>query len=87
MSCLKSLLSLILGDFNINWLVETERRPLYNLLVRDNGYKQLISSYTTDNKTLIDHIYTNILHLDIQLGVLETYFTDHKAVWASFHTM
>ena len=55
--------TIILGDFNIDWLVETERRPIYNLLVRDNGYKQLISSYTTDNKTLIDHIYTNILHL------------------------
>ena len=49
--------NIILGDFNINWLVETERRSIYNLLVRDNGYKQLISSYTTDNKTLIDHIY------------------------------
>lgn len=56
--------NIILGDLNINWLVETERRPIYNLLVRDNGYKQFISSYTTDNKTLIDHIYTNILHLD-----------------------
>ena len=66
-------------ETNINWLVETERRPIHYLLVRDNGYKQLISSYTTDNKTLIDHIYTNILHLDIQSGVLETHFTDHKA--------
>jgi len=31
--------SIIVGDFNINWLIETERRPLYNLLVRDKGYK------------------------------------------------
>ena len=76
---------IILGDFNINWLVETERRPLFNLLVRDKHYKQLISTYTTDNKTLIDHIYTNIKsHSDIQTGVLETYFSDHKAVWVSF---
>ena len=81
--------NVILGDFNINWLVETERRPMYNLQERDNGYKQLISSYTTDNKTVIDHIYTNILHIDIhvQSGVLETYFTDHEAVCASFCTM
>ena len=77
--------NIFLGDFNINCLVEAERRPLYNLLVRDKHYKQLISTYTTDNKTLIDHIFTNITHLDIQSGVLETYFTDHKAVWASFH--
>ena len=76
---------IILGDFNINWLVETERRPLFNLLVRDKHYKQLISTYTTDNKTLIDQIYTNIKsHWDIQAGVLETYFSDHKALWVSF---
>ena len=61
---------IILGDFNINWLVETERTPLFNLLVKDKHYKQLISTYTTDNKTLIDHIYTNIKsHWDIQAGV------------------
>ena len=76
---------IILGDFNINWLVETERTPLFNLLVRDKHYKPLISTYTTDNKTLIDHIYTNIKsHWDIQAGVLETYFSDHKALWVSF---
>ena len=44
-----------------------------------------ISTYTTDNKSLIDHIFTNITHFNIQAGVLETYFTDHKAVWATFH--
>lgn len=77
--------NIIVGDLNINWLIETERRPIYNLLVRDKGYKQLISTYTTDNRTLIDHIYTNIADLDIKAGVLETYFSDHKAIWASFH--
>ena len=78
---------IILGDFDVNLLNDTEKRPLYNLLVRDKHYKQLISTYTPDNKTVIDHIYTNIhvANLNIQAGVLETYFTDHKAVWASFH--
>ena len=52
--------SIIVGNFNINWLIETERRPLYNLLVRDKGYKQLISTRTTDDKTAIDYIYTFI---------------------------
>ena len=33
---------IILGDFNVNWLNDTEKRPLYNLLVRDKHYKQLI---------------------------------------------
>ena len=26
--------SIIVGDFNINWLIETERRLLYNLLLK-----------------------------------------------------
>jgi len=78
---------IILGDFNVTWLIDIEKRPLYNLLVKDGHYKQLISTYTTDSKTIIDHICTNIHeeNLNIQAGVLETYFTDHKAVWASFH--
>ena len=38
--------SIIVGDFNINWPIETERRPLYNLLVSDKGCKQLISTCT-----------------------------------------
>ena len=31
---------IILGDFNVNWLIDTERRPLYNLLVKDEHYRQ-----------------------------------------------
>ena len=47
---------IIVGDFNINWLSETQRRPLHNLLVTGKHYKQWISSYTTDYKTVLDHI-------------------------------
>lgn len=72
----------IIGDFNVNWMNEVERRPLYNLFTQRN-YKQLISQYTTDNKTIIDHIYTNIPDFYVSSGILETYFTDHKAIWLS----
>ena len=78
--------NIILGDFNVNWMVDTERQPLYNVMVRDNAYKQLLSNFTTDNQTLIDHIFTNISDLEINSGILETYFTDHKAIWASYKT-
>ena len=30
-------------------------------------------------------MYTNKCNIDIQADVLETYFTDRRAVWASFH--
>ena len=72
--------SIIVGEFNRNWLIETERRPLFNLQLRDKGYKQLISTYTTDNKTAIDHIYTNISQLDFQAGVFEKCFTENRVV-------
>ena len=72
----------IIGDFNVNWMNEVERRPLYNLFTQQN-YKQLISQYTTDNRTIIDHIYTNISDFHVTSGILETYFTDHKAIWLS----
>jgi hypothetical protein len=52
-------------------------------MVRDNGYRQLIDNSTTDNNTLIDHIYTNIVNMETVSGNLETYFSDHKAIWIS----
>ena len=66
---------IMLGDLNVSWLVDIEKRPLYNLLVNDKHYKQLISTYITDSKIVIDHIYTNIHvdNLNIQAVVLETF--------------
>ena len=74
---------IFMGDFNINWLDQVERRSLYNVMINENGLEQLISSCTTDKETLIDHLYTNLIEEDVQAGTLETYFSDHKAIWAS----
>jgi hypothetical protein len=64
-----------------------ERQSLYNVMVRDNGYRQLIDKSTTDNNTLIDHIYTNIVNMVTVSGNLETYFSDHKAIWTACKAM
>ena len=72
-----------MGDFNVNWFDEVERRSLYNVMINENGLEQLISSCTTDNGTLIDYLYTNLIEEHIQADTLETYFSDHKAIWAS----
>ena len=78
--------NIVIGDFNVNWLAVSERQSLYNLMLIENSYRQLISGFTTDNGTLIDHLYTNIIEEDIHAGILETYFSDHKAIWASLKT-
>ncbi len=75
--------NLVIGDFNVNWMVESERQSLYNLMVIENSYRQIISGFTSDNGTLIDHLYTDLIEEEIYAGILETYFSDHKAIWAS----
>ena len=77
--------NIFIGDFNVDWLVETRRQSLYNVMVKDNSYRQLISTFTTDNQTIIDHIYTNTADV-VNSGVLETYFSDHKAIWTIWKT-
>ena len=75
---------ILIGDFNVNWLNLSERRPLYNLCIRDNHYRQIISCYTTDNNTCIDQIqviHTNLPEAQITGHILETYFSDHKAIY------
>ena len=63
-------------------MAESQRQALYDVMVRDNNYRQLISKCTTDNHTTIDHIYTNIVS-SVNSSILETYYSDHKAVWMS----
>ena len=70
----------------VNWMVESDRQSLYNLMVIENNYSQLITDFTTDNKTLIDHVYTNLIEEQVHAGILETYFSDNKAIWASLKT-
>ena len=78
----QSTFNVFIGDFNLNWLNEGDRLPLSNLFIRDYQYRQLISHYTNDNRTCIDHIYNNLPDQHVTSQVLETYFFDHKPVCA-----
>lgn len=74
----------LLGDFNVNLLEKTfEQKALTRCLVEEKGYTQLIKQYTTDYRSLIDHIYTNIPHFVRSSGVLESYYSDHKPLFIS----
>ena len=82
LSHLTTQYNVFIGDFNLNWLDETDKVPLYNLFITEHNYGQLVSLYTTDNKTAIDHIYTNLPESQIQLHLLETFISDHKSIYA-----
>ena len=69
---LSTQFNIFIGDFNINYLVDnTLKRSLYNLFVRDHNYRQLVSCYTTDYRTVIDHTLTKIMPI---LYLFYTYF-------------
>ena len=51
--------------------------------MEDKHYAQVINQLTTDYKTQIYHIYTNIPERIKNSGVLESYFSDHRPIFAS----
>ncbi len=59
------------------------RSEVLCFLIEENKYIQLISQVTTDYKTRIDHICTNIPERVKNSGVLESYFSDHKPIFVS----
>ena len=61
----------ILGDFNVN-LTEnaSDKNTLCKYLMGEKHYVQAINQLTTDYKTQIDHIYTNIPERVKTSGVL-----------------
>ena len=74
--------TLLLGDFNINLMQETvEQKALRAFLITNRGYTQLINQYTTDFRTQIDHIYTNVPQHVQSTGTLESYYSDHKPIY------
>ena len=75
-----SCYNILIGDFNINWFDMSDRSPLYNLLVRDYKYQQLVKHFTTDYRTCIDHVYTNLPEGKAVAHVKAAYFSDHKPV-------
>ena len=75
---------IILGDFNLNLFENaSDKNTLSKHLIVEKQYVQLISEVTTDYKTQIDHIYTNIPERVKSSGVLESYFSNHKPIFAS----
>ena len=65
----------------------SEERALKNSLLTNRQYTQLINEYTTNYRTQIDHVYTNVPHLVQSAGTLESYYSDHKPIFVSLKHM
>ena len=68
---------IIFGDFNVNLNENTsDKNTLCKYLMEEKHYAQVINQFTTDYKTQIDHIHTNIPERLKNCGVLESHFSD-----------
>ena len=70
----------VMGDFNDDMFKESTM----NNLMANRGYVQVVSQPTTENNTLIDHVYIKTTHFDVEAKVLPTYFSDHEGIICSF---
>ncbi|KAJ8048374.1 ATP-dependent DNA helicase PIF1 [Holothuria leucospilota] len=77
--------TVITGDFNVDILKDTpDKFKLHSVLMDSLNYRQIIHTATTDYNSCLDHIYTNIPAAKLQGGtVLESFYSDHKAIWVS----
>ncbi len=72
-----------MGDFNENLL--GNQSHVANLM-QQQGYKQCVQDATTENGTLLDHVYVRGLD-EIVATVIPTYYSYHKSVKISFNPM
>jgi len=70
---------LIFGDFNENLLLN-QNNKFFNFLINKN-FTQLITQFTTTGATLLDAIYFRG-SLDIQSGVLQSFYSYHEPTYA-----
>ncbi len=72
---------IIMGDFNDNAAVS---KSMENLM-KQHGYSQIVTSPTTENGTLIDHIYIkNIDPTTVDIQVMPTYYSYHECLCMRF---
>ena len=64
---------LVVGDFNDDLMGNTTKISSW---FESNGFNQLIDQPTTDQGSLLDHVYFNGVSL-IQTEVCDTYYSDH----------
>ena len=74
--------TIVLGDFNDDLLAKPESRLAS--FMSHHGFSQLVHSPTTDNGSLLDHVYYNRPSDHCKVQVIDAYYSDHDIVHCSF---
>ena len=76
--------TIIMGDFNMDSTSTTSSYKSFdNFMQHEFGFSQLISEFTTNERTTIDLIFVNFTCRSHNTGVLEYYYSYHKPIWIS----
>ncbi|XP_073696195.1 uncharacterized protein [Garra rufa] len=68
---------IILGDFNENLFNKSSVHDV----MQHFGFTQIVEKATTENGTLIDHVYVKDIDLDqIHIDIMPTYFSCHECI-------
>ena len=78
--------TIIIGDFNIDLSKQTSQVAQLLAFFEKHGFSNVRTNYTTDYRTTIDHIYTNIPENNIRADTHETYYSYHKAVYLQLNS-
>ena len=72
------MVTIVVGDFNENLLLK-KKTPLLDLM-SSYRYTQIVTKPTTDQGSLLDHVYINEVNICHTVDILDTYYSDHDAV-------
>jgi hypothetical protein len=70
--------AVFLGDFN----EDLQKGTTIQSCFESYGYKQIVSSPTTEGFTLLDHVY--VKNITCTANIIPTYFSYHEAVGVTF---
>ena len=70
--------TIVLGDFNED--ISKKESPLLHLMASFH-YQQVVKMPTTDQGSLLDHIYIKDVKTEKLVSTMDTYFSDHDAVF------
>lgn len=73
-------LTVLLGDFNFD-LLDTPDHDILQLMAH-HGFRQCVTGPTTDQGSLLDHVYVN-QPVTVHVDVVDTYYSDHDIICVS----
>jgi hypothetical protein len=74
---------LICGDFNIDLLRSDGDSERETSLLSSYDLFQYVSCHTTDFKSLLDHVWSNITNSNLEVSMQESFWSDHVPVLVS----